>query len=91
MKVKDNCWICEGWTECKFEFRSQIFGGEVYLHIAFDGYQPDLMLQSSAGMYQTYRMIPPGVHRYFFSFNGEYNINPNAPKVSLDDETFAHT
>lgn len=27
IKVKDKCWICEGWSECKFEFRSNIFGG----------------------------------------------------------------
>lgn len=44
MRAKDNCWICEGWAECKFELRSTIFGATVYLHFDFDGYKPDLML-----------------------------------------------
>ena len=43
IKGKDNCWICEGWNECKFDIRSRIAGAEVYLHFDFDDFHPDLM------------------------------------------------
>lgn len=44
VKNKDNCWICEGWNECKFDIRSRIAGAEVNLHFDFDDYRPDLMM-----------------------------------------------
>lgn len=76
-KVKDNCWICEGWSEFKFDLKvPQHIGAEVYLHFDFDDYRPDLMPQISPGFYQTWRMIPPGTFHYFMSVNGvEYFAN----------------
>ena len=40
-KGKDNCWICEGWSEMQFEFRSNIIGGQVFIHFEFDDFKPD--------------------------------------------------
>lgn len=31
-------------------------------------------------------MVPPGIHRYFYSFNGEYTFNQTASMVSLEDD-----
>jgi hypothetical protein len=56
MQIADNCWICEGWAEVKFEFKKLSNGkfpnGEVdndvhvpiYLHLELDNYKPDLMM-----------------------------------------------
>jgi hypothetical protein len=37
-KVKDNCWICEGWSEMKFDFTTNLKGAEVAIHFDFDNY-----------------------------------------------------
>lgn len=79
VKGKDNCWICEGWTEGSFELRSPIFGGEVLIHFEFEKYKGDLVKQKMAGIYKTNRMIPPGVHRYYYSFNGEQMVSGFEP------------
>jgi hypothetical protein len=49
--MKDNCWICEGWSEMRFEIRSKLIGAEVYLNLDFDYYKPILLLPTSAGIY----------------------------------------
>jgi hypothetical protein len=36
-----------------------------------DNYEPDLMYEETPGTYVIWRMFPPGVHKLFFSFNGE--------------------
>eukprot|EP00347_Sterkiella_histriomuscorum_P017331 403349792 len=86
-KVKDNCWICEGWSEFKFDLRvPQHIGVEVYLHFDFDDYKPDLMPPTSAGMYQTWRMVPPGTHHYFMSVNGSEYFTSGS-NITLIDES----
>lgn len=56
MQVADNCWICEGWTEVRFEFRpgvsfkfpdgvtSHDVHVPIHLHLELDDYKADLML-----------------------------------------------
>lgn len=46
---KDNCWICEGWSEQRFEMRTSQIGAAVYIHFEFDKFKPDAMLTTSAG------------------------------------------
>ena len=84
VKGKDNCWICEGWNECKFDIRTRIFGAEVSLHFDFDDYRPDLMTQGDAGIYSTHRMVPAGIHKFFFSVNGEFILSPMYNQVHLE-------
>ena len=63
LKIKDNCWICEGWSEFYFSLSvPHNKAAEVYLHFDFDDYRPDLMVPSGPGVYECYRMIPPGAH-----------------------------
>ena len=84
--MKDNCWICEGWSEFRFELRipSKI-GAEVNLHFDFDEFAPDLMPSTNAGVYSIYKMVPPGTHYYFMSVNGEdYHLN-GALSVSINE------
>ena len=83
---KDNCWICEGWSECKFDIRSRISGAKVNLHFEFDDYRPDLMMQGGAGIYSTHRMVPPGYYKFFFSVNGEFILSPMYTQVELEDK-----
>ncbi len=56
----------------------------MYLHFDFDDYRPDLMMQGGAGLYSTHRMVPPGVHKFFFTVNGIYSINQTYSSVELE-------
>ena len=79
LKALSNCWICEGWVQAYFEFIPQVTHkyklGEfdnIYLHLSFEGYKPDLMLKDSkTGQWTKYRMVPPGHISYFYSINNE--------------------
>ena len=79
LKAFSNCWICEGWTEARFEFLPGITYpkrlGEfenIYLHFSFEGYKPDLMSEDNMhGPRYLYRMLPAGRHYYFFSIDNE--------------------
>jgi len=70
----------------KFELRTEI-GAKVCIHFEFDKYAPDLLSTTSAGTYQTFRMVPPGIHHYFFSVNGKVVLNPNHPTLPLEKES----
>ena len=77
MKANSNCWICEGWTEVRFEYRPGVDDDEpdhdrfvpINLHLECDGFTPDLMLQDPVDpyVYVSTRMVPPGIQRYYFS------------------------
>jgi len=73
LKQKDNCWICEGWEEHKFVARSE--EAPVYLHFDFDGFKGDLMFEEGSQWHCVHRMVPPGSHSYFFSYNGRAFID----------------
>ena len=64
-----NCWICEGWTEVRFEWDPILSPVQphdpktipVYLHLSTDGYAPELILpEEGSTIYATVRMVPPG-------------------------------
>lgn len=54
MKINSNCWICEGWTEVKFEYRTGIDDDslflekdtKVFLHLECDNFEKDEMKKS---------------------------------------------
>lgn len=85
MRTKDNCWICEGWQEIKFDIRTTQSGLTVYLHISFDDYKADRMTPISNGLYSSSRMVPPGMHKYFFSVKNESIFNSLSPQVLIDE------
>lgn len=52
LKANSNCWICEGWTQVKFEWNPGISSNHqidpeigVFLHLSCDDYSPDLLLE----------------------------------------------
>lgn len=72
------CWVCEGWTEHKFDWRIGKSGNTakepVYIHFDFDEYRPWLLEKDATGHHTIWKMIPPGKTNYFFSFGGENGI-----------------
>lgn len=71
-----SCWICEGWSEMKFEWKVGISGTivkePVYIHFDFDEYRPWLLEKDEdEGLYYIWKMIPPGKTHYFYSLGGE--------------------
>ena len=72
------CWVCEGWTEHKFEWKigksGNIAKEPVYIHFDFDEYRPWLMEKDAHGVFFLWKMIPPGKTHYFYSFGGENGV-----------------
>lgn len=69
------CWVCEGWSEQKFEWKIGESGHHlkepVFIHFDFDEYYPWLMEKDSENdTYYLWKMIPPGKSYYFYSFGG---------------------
>lgn len=91
LESTSNCWICEGWTEHHFTYipgRSDNNPDhDIYkpikLHLEIDHYEGDLMMQSdhSELLYEVYRMLPPGPHRYFYSVDGNPVVAKDHPKT----------
>jgi hypothetical protein len=80
LQSNSNCWICEGWTEHHFKFipgRSDNNPDhDIYkpinLHLDIDHFEGDLMTANdNENVYEVYRMLPPGPHRYFYSIDGK--------------------
>ena len=71
IRGKNNCWICEGFREIKFEYipKEPIEDPNnhlVKLHLNFDDYKPfDMICNGSS--FQIVRMCPPGEIHYFFT------------------------
>ena len=75
-----NCWICEGWSEVHFTYEPGVSDDNpnhdvfkpIDLHLELDHYKPDLMLPQKRNekVYEVYRMLPPGSHKYFFRVAG---------------------
>ena len=71
IRGKNNCWICEGFREIKFEYipEEPIIDPNnhlVKLHLDFDNYKPFDMI-CNGDKFQIVRMCPPGEVHYFFS------------------------
>ena len=71
IRGKNNCWICEGFREVKFEFIPEEPIPDpnnhlVKLHLNFDDYHPFDMI-CSGNSFQIARMCPPGEIHYFFT------------------------
>jgi hypothetical protein len=90
LEVTSNCWICEGWTEVQFEYTVGVSDNTkekpdpfkpINLHLELDDFAPDLMLPESEGSskYVCPRMLPPGTHRYFFTYLNKMRIAKEQP------------
>jgi hypothetical protein len=72
LSAASQCWICEGWTQVKFEFQSDV--QPVRLHLEVDQYEGWTMVPAKPGFFEFYRMLPPGTHKYYFSVNGVQQV-----------------
>ena len=71
LKANSNCWICEGWTEVRFEYKPGVSDDNpnhdkfdpIYLHLECDEYEKDLMLPDpeDESTFISIRMVPPGI------------------------------
>ena len=86
-----NCWICEGWAEHRFVYepgKSDDYADHdpfvpINLHLDIDHFKADLMLPSKGEpkVYEVYRMLPPGQHKYFYSIGGNIKVAKNQPQA----------
>lgn len=71
VKILQNCWICEGWSEVKFEWDGRVPSEPVFLHLECDNWKPELMIKDEVfDTYIIHRMVPPGITRYFYTVDG---------------------
>ena len=101
IRGKNNCWICEGFREIKFEYipKETIVDPNnhlVKLHLSFDDYRPFDMI-CSGNSFQIVRMCPPGEINYFFTVdtipvkNQANNGNNNFEKIQYESEYIKYT
>ena len=86
LKQNSNCWVCEGWSEHRFTYepgRSDDNPNHdefkpIKLHLDIDHFEGDLMMRSEESghehLWEVFRMLPPGPHRYFFSVDGQVKV-----------------
>jgi hypothetical protein len=84
LRAFSNCWVCEGWAEYRFTFTPGVSDNQpihdpyvpINLHLEVDNFKPDLMLPSktNSNVYECYRMLPPGAHRYYFTVGKELKV-----------------
>ena len=96
LRMNSNCWVCEGWSEHHFVYKCGISDNNpnhdpfkpIKLHLDIDHFEGDLMMQVSADelVYEVYRMLPPGPHRYFYSCDGKVSVAKDQPKTTRKDK-----
>ena len=101
IRGKNNCWICEGFREIKFEYipKEPIEDPNnhlVKLHLNFDDYKPfDMICNGSS--FQIVRMCPPGEINYFFTVDTipvkeqAKSGNNNFEKIPYESEYIKYT
>ncbi|CAI2375065.1 unnamed protein product [Moneuplotes crassus] len=96
LQASSNCWICEGWTEVKFEFDPDLVFSEkhdqyvpIYLQLSSDEFDKDLLLPDpeQPGIYFSTRMVPPGKVSYYFTKENLNYVSQNQPIGKLNRTT----
>ena len=101
IRGKNNCWICEGFREIKFEYipKEPILDPNnhlVKLHLNFDDYRPFDMI-CSGNSFQIVRMCPPGEINYFFTVDSipvktqASTGNNNFEKIHIESDYIKYT
>jgi hypothetical protein len=73
-KMKNVCWICEGWQEVEFKWVPGKSGEAeqepIFLHADYEGFDAIFLgKQKSDGNFRNSRMVPPGELVYFYTAN----------------------
>ena len=74
LRNKNNCWICEGWREVKFNYKpikqeENIDEAMATLHLNFENYK-SFSMKLFHNNFSCYRMCPPGSLYFFIAING---------------------
>lgn len=86
-----NCWICEGWSEVRFEWRisqknQELKKNKVKIHLSCDNYAPDKMRRdpNDKTLFSIMRMVPPGDLKFYFTVN---NIKMLSNNLEITDSS----
>ena len=95
LRGKNNCWICEGWKEVKFQYKPHINEGNmsssvVKLYLSFEGFKPFDTTYKREG-FVCYRMCPPGILNYYLTLNDIPVDNYGSNKTTELKEAIIHT
>ena len=84
LQAHTNCWVCEGWAEHRFTYKPGVSDDNpnhdifkpIKLHLDVDHFEGDLMMQDEEdeSVYEVYRMLPPGPHRYYYTVDHKVKI-----------------
>ena len=75
LRAKNNCWICEGWREVKFNYKpnnkqeENISDSMASLHLNFENYK-SFNMKLIHNNFLCHRMCPPGPLYFFIAING---------------------
>ena len=74
LRNKNNCWICEGWREVKFNYKpikqeENIDEAMATLHLNFENYK-SFNMKLFHNNFSCHRMCPPGSLYFFIAING---------------------
>ena len=93
-ELLSNCWICEGWSQVHFIYEPGKSDDNknhdefvpINLHLEIDDFKPDLLLptEDNPKVFEVFRRLPPGNHRYFFTVGGEVTIAKDHQSVVFD-------
>ena len=95
LKKVSNCWICEGWSEQHFTYTPGKSDDNpnhdefkpIKLHLDIDHFEGDLMTtEADEKVYEIYRMLPPGSHRYFYSVDGKVSVAKDQNQTSKKEK-----
>ena len=77
LRSKNNCWICEGWREIKFNYKpnrndNNYENDYIKLYLNFENYKSLTLneLNFNEETFLCYRMCPPGVLNFFLTRDG---------------------
>ena len=90
LKSVTNCWICEGWSQHYFKYQPGISDERkdhdpfvpINLHLDIDHFEGDMMLpdENNPNLYEIWRMLPPGKHKYFYSVGNSIQVAKDQPQ-----------
>ncbi len=95
LRGKNNCWICEGWKEVKFQYKPHtnernVSSSVVKLYLSFEGFKP-FDTQFTREGFICHRMCPPGIFNYYLTFNDVPVENYGSNKTTELKEAIIHT
>lgn len=91
-KVRDTCWICDGWQAASFNWIPEQSGSAIdepiFIHFDYEGYEATFLgKQDPQGNFSTHRMVPSGKLEYFYTANQLQQASQTDP-IKTHNEKF---